>query len=40
MEAETCKALALEAGFTHAAVPGAPILKPLPQVREMCAANT
>ena len=40
MEAETCKALALEAGFTHAAVADAAILKPLPEVREMCAANT
>ena len=40
MEVETLKALALEAGFTHAAVADAAILKPLPEVREMCAANT
>lgn len=40
MEYQTLIDLALTAGFTHAAVADAGIFKPLPEVREMCAANT
>ncbi|MGO5114115.1 DUF2284 domain-containing protein [Candidatus Avoscillospira sp. LCP25S3_F1] len=37
---EALVALALETGFTHAAVADAAILKPMQEVRDMCAANT
>ena len=40
MENEALVSLALEAGFTHAAVADASILKPMQEVRDMCAANT
>lgn len=40
MERQTLIDLALAAGFTHAAVADASIMKALPEVRDMCAVNT